>query len=174
MVNEFVTAQFAVMRYGTWQAAVMQFSIGEGLRRAVKNRLRSGQTRIPAGVEAIVTNPPFQDAARFVAKALELCPRVCMLMRLAFFEAGELIHKRLDRHLRALVLDSGKLGRIHVFRFRLPMMHRDGWTGKKATLECLSCGSAGMRTTLGQPPLTGSRGEPRRHRVNRRNRPSQQ
>ena len=30
------------MRYGTWQAAVMQFSVGEGLRRAVKNRLRSG------------------------------------------------------------------------------------------------------------------------------------
>jgi hypothetical protein len=30
------------MRYQTWQAAVMQFSVGEGLRRAVKNRLRSG------------------------------------------------------------------------------------------------------------------------------------
>ena len=30
------------MRYGTWQAAVMQFSVGEGLERAVKNRLRSG------------------------------------------------------------------------------------------------------------------------------------
>ena len=54
-------------------------------------------------------NPPFKDAARFVTNALELCPRVYMLMRLAFFEAGELIHKRLDRHLRALVLDSGKL-----------------------------------------------------------------
>ena len=40
-VNEFVTSQFAVMRYGTWQAAVMQFSVAEGLRRAVKNRLRS-------------------------------------------------------------------------------------------------------------------------------------
>ena len=42
MVNEFVNAQFAAMRYGTWEAAVMQFSVGEGLRRAVKNRLRSG------------------------------------------------------------------------------------------------------------------------------------
>jgi hypothetical protein len=31
-------------RYGTWQAAVMQFSVGEGLRRAVKNRLRSGNS----------------------------------------------------------------------------------------------------------------------------------
>jgi len=42
-VDEFVTSQFAVMRYGTWQAAVMQFSVAEGLRRAVKNRLRSGR-----------------------------------------------------------------------------------------------------------------------------------
>ena len=42
----------------------------------------------PAGVEAIVTNPAFKDAARFVAHALELCPRVYMLMRFAFFEAG--------------------------------------------------------------------------------------
>ena len=41
MVNEFVTAQFFVMRYGNWTAAVMQFSGGEGLRRAVKNRFRS-------------------------------------------------------------------------------------------------------------------------------------
>jgi hypothetical protein len=42
LVNELVNAQFSAMRYETWQAAVMQFSAGEGLRRAVKNRLRSG------------------------------------------------------------------------------------------------------------------------------------
>ena len=41
-VNEVVNAQFSAMRYGTWQAAVMQFSVGEGLKRAVKNRLRTG------------------------------------------------------------------------------------------------------------------------------------
>jgi hypothetical protein len=42
LVNDFVNAQFSAMRYGTWQAAVMQFSVGEGLKRAVKNRLRTG------------------------------------------------------------------------------------------------------------------------------------
>jgi len=41
-VNEYVNAQFSAMRYDTWQAAVMQFSVAEGLRRAVKNRLRAG------------------------------------------------------------------------------------------------------------------------------------
>ena len=42
LVNEFVNGQFAAMRYQTWQAALMQFSGWEGLMRAVKNRLRSG------------------------------------------------------------------------------------------------------------------------------------
>ena len=42
LVNEYVNAQSSAMRYATWQAAVMQFSVGEGLRRAVKNQLRSG------------------------------------------------------------------------------------------------------------------------------------
>jgi hypothetical protein len=41
-VNEFVNEQFSARRYGTWQAAVMQFSVGEGVKRAVKNRLRCG------------------------------------------------------------------------------------------------------------------------------------
>jgi hypothetical protein len=42
LADEFVNAQFSAMRYQTWQAAVMQFSVAEGLTRAVKNRLRSG------------------------------------------------------------------------------------------------------------------------------------
>ena len=41
LVNEFVNGQFFAMRCQTWQAAVMHFSVGEGLRRAVKKRLRS-------------------------------------------------------------------------------------------------------------------------------------
>ena len=43
LVNEFVNAQFSAMRYRTWQAAVMHFSVGEGLRRAVKNRVAQHQ-----------------------------------------------------------------------------------------------------------------------------------
>ena len=59
LVNEFVHAQFSAMRYGTWQATVMQFSVGEGLRRAVKNRLRSGNK----GSEADLT----QQQGRMIA-----------------------------------------------------------------------------------------------------------
>ena len=29
LVNDLVNAQFSAMRYGTWQAAVMQFSVGK-------------------------------------------------------------------------------------------------------------------------------------------------
>ena len=41
-------------------------------------------TKAPEGTEIILTNPPFQHAAGFVAHALKLCPRVAMLCRLAF------------------------------------------------------------------------------------------
>lgn len=77
------------------------------------------EQQLPIGVQAIVTNPPFKNAGEFVAKALDLCPKVIMLLRLAFLES--------DR--RTPILDNGRLARVHVFRKRLPMMHRAGWTG---------------------------------------------
>lgn len=72
--------------------------------------------------EAIVTNPPFKLAEEFVARALDLCPIVVMLLRLAFLESER----------RTPILENRGLARIHVFRRRLPMMHRDNWTGPKA------------------------------------------
>lgn len=74
-------------------------------------------------VGAIVTNPPYKLAREFVTHALTLCPRVIMLLRLAFLESEK----------RSAILDSGMLARVHVFRKRLPMMHRDGWAGPKAS-----------------------------------------
>lgn len=77
---------------------------------------------LPDGVGAIVTNPPYKLANEFVAHALDLCPRVIMLLRLAFLESER----------RRPILDTGHLARVYVFRNRLPMMHRDGWEGKRA------------------------------------------
>lgn len=76
----------------------------------------------PTDVECIVTNPPFKLAEEFVAHALELCPRVIMLLRLAFLESER----------RSRILDTGNLVRVLAFRKRLPMMHRAGWEGRKA------------------------------------------
>jgi hypothetical protein len=76
----------------------------------------------PDEFQAIVTNPPFKLAGEFVAKALDLCPLVIMLLRLAFMESEK----------RTPILDNGKLARVHVYRKRLPMMHRAGWEGRKA------------------------------------------
>lgn len=72
--------------------------------------------RLHPDIQAIVTNPPFKNAGEFVAHALELCPMVAMLLRLAFLESTK----------RSPILDSGALARVHVFRNRLPMMHRAG------------------------------------------------
>jgi hypothetical protein len=77
----------------------------------------------PTGVEMILTNPPFRYATEFVKHALELVPHVIILARLAFLESER----------RRPILDCGRLARVHVFRNRLPMMHRDGWTGPRAS-----------------------------------------
>ena len=74
-------------------------------------------------VGAIVTNPPFKLAEQFVCHALTLCPHVIMLLRLAFLESER----------RRSILDGGLLARVHVFRNRLPMMHRAGWNGPRAS-----------------------------------------
>ena len=81
------------------------------------------ERRAPYGVEMIATNPPGMLAAQFAAHALSLCPRVAMLLRLTFLESTR----------RNAILDGGQLARVHVFRNRLPMMHRDGWTGNRVS-----------------------------------------
>jgi hypothetical protein len=78
---------------------------------------------VPAGCTAIVTNPPYKIANAFVRHAVALCPLVVMLMRLPFLESDG----------RRDILDESCLARVHVFRNRLPMLHRDGWTGNRAS-----------------------------------------
>ena len=77
----------------------------------------------PDGCEAIVTNPPFKLASEFVRHGLLLVPKVVLLLRLAFLEGTG----------RSDVIDGGKFARVHVFRNRLPRMHRRGWEGAEAT-----------------------------------------
>jgi hypothetical protein len=73
--------------------------------------------------EAIVTNPPYQRAGEFALHALDLVPRVYLLLRLAFLESAR----------RTELIERRGLRAVHVFRKRLPMMHRDGWKGPRAS-----------------------------------------
>jgi hypothetical protein len=79
---------------------------------------------------AIVTNPPYILAQDFIDLGLQRAPKVIVLLRLAFIEGGA-PNKERGRQ-RARLLDQ-HLTRMHVFANRLPMMHRDGWTGKRAS-----------------------------------------
>jgi hypothetical protein len=81
------------------------------------------QTKAPVGCDTIITNPPYQIASEFTRHALDLAPRVYLLLRLAFLESIR----------RTEILERRGLARVHVFRRRLPMMHRDGWTGPRAS-----------------------------------------
>ena len=79
--------------------------------------------KAPVDCTAIVSNPPFRDADRFVRHALDLVPHVHLLLRLAFLESV----RRTD------ILEHRGLRAVRVFRNRLPLMHRDGWTGPRAS-----------------------------------------
>jgi len=84
------------------------------------------QSRID--VEAIITNPPYELANVFVSHALKLCPRVFMLLRLAFLEGLS----------RQPLIDIPSFKGVHVFRNRLPMMHREGYDGPKVKTSAVA------------------------------------
>jgi hypothetical protein len=82
-------------------------------------RLRSA----PPGL-VLVTNPPYQHAAEFAEHALALGFRdVFLLLRLAFLESVA----------RTDLLEHSGLRAVHVFRRRLPRMHREGWNGNRTS-----------------------------------------
>ena len=94
-------------------------------------------------IDAIVTNPPYRLAQQFVRHALTLCPRVLMLLRLTFLES----ERRKD------VLDDAGLIRVHVFRNRLPMMHRDDWTGNRVSNPTAFAWYVWQRGYIGRPEI---------------------
>lgn len=81
------------------------------------------ETTAPQDCECIVTNPPYKLAGEFAERGLRMVPKVVMLLRLGFLESER----------RRGILDGGQLARVHVFRNRLPRMHRAGWTGKESS-----------------------------------------
>ncbi len=107
--------------YDVWSTDLVDYSSPDQDQAGVDFLMEHGSA--PAHIGSIVTNPPFKLAAQFVRHSLLLCPRVYMLLRLAFLEGVG----------RSAILDNGWLARVYVFRNRLPMMHRHGWTGPQAT-----------------------------------------
>jgi hypothetical protein len=101
---------------------LVDYGLGEDSRSGIDFLMQSAA---PPGVEGIITNPPGRLADKFVRHAITLAPPfVVMLLRLAFLESVR----------RSDILESGSgLARIHVFRNRLPMMHRHGWAGPRAS-----------------------------------------
>jgi hypothetical protein len=78
-----------------------------------------------ASLTAIVTNPPFSAAQEFVDKAFSF-PSIhycALLLRLAFLESQK----------RKEWFEANPPARVHVSSRRLPMMHRESWTGPKST-----------------------------------------
>lgn len=80
----------------------------------------------PRNVRSIVTNPPFYCVDDFIRHGLRLVDQVIVLWRLAALQ-GEQRSDLIDRH----------LDRVLVGIERLPMMHREGWTGNKVDVSAV-------------------------------------
>jgi hypothetical protein len=74
-------------------------------------------------IEGIITNPPFKLAAEFLEKALGEAAYVAFLLRSIWLADADGRDDLLERHPPARVW----------YLKRLPMMHREGYTGKKST-----------------------------------------
>ena len=111
-------------------------------------------TEMPAGCcTAIATNPPHSRAVLdpFVRHALDLSPRVYLLLRLSFLEGTG----------RSDILESRGLARVQIFRDRLPLLHRDIWQpDREPATSSRSAGSCGFATTADPPPSIASRPQP--------------
>lgn len=79
----------------------------------------------------ILTNPPYGDVTNgFLAHALRAHQpgKMAALLNLNFM-CG------FDDPDRCFILDENPPSRVYIFSRRLPMMHRDGWEGKKSTSQ---------------------------------------
>jgi hypothetical protein len=97
----------------------------------------------PADARTAIFNPPYRWAASFVRHALTLVPTVISLQRLAFLESEA----------RSDLIDDGPLARVHIFKKRLPMMHRAGWDGPRATSSVCFAWFVFERGHHGKPSL---------------------
>ena len=117
------------LHYGVLLADINDYGTADsnGELQAVQDFLTSQPDE--AGSYDIVTNPPYGDVLNaFVAHALRVYqPRKMALLLNLNFLCGFADD---DRN---FVMDDCPPARVYVFKRRLPMMHRDGWEGNKAS-----------------------------------------
>lgn len=75
-----------------------------------------------AGIDGVVTNPPYRLAMKFAEKALAEVPYLALLLRTNFLESTA----------RLPFFRRHRPARIWISSRRLPMMHRHGWQGPRA------------------------------------------
>lgn len=98
----------------------------------------------------IVTNPPYRLAEAFIPRLADGCNYHAWLLRTNFLESVS----------RLALWREHPPSRIWISSRRLPMMHRQGWNGRKASSTSPICGPCGMRlamTIAGSIGLIGSR-----------------
>jgi hypothetical protein len=103
--------------FEVWASDIVDYGCPDS---KIKDYLR---TRIDRPERGIVTNPPFKLALDFAQKAVHESYYTALLLRTNFLESVE----------RLTFFRRTPPSRIWISSRRLPMMHRFGWTGPKAS-----------------------------------------
>jgi len=80
-------------------------------------------TACTSNVQGIITNPPFKLAFEFAKKALQEVSYLALLLRTNFLESQT----------RMEFFKTTPPSTVYISSRRLPMMHRQGWTGPEST-----------------------------------------
>ena len=113
-------------------AGFLDREVAKRRRKPSKADYLSASKMPAAWVEGVVTNPPYRYAQRFAERAFY----VALLLRTNFL---------MDAEDRGCWLDRNEPTRADYLLLRLPMMHREGWTGKRSSSNTPSPGSSGRR-----------------------------
>ena|SRR6516225_3658050 len=101
-------------------AGFLDREVAKRRRKPSKADYLSASKMPAAWVEGVVTNPPYRYAQRFAERAFY----VALLLRTNFL---------MDAEDRGCWLDRNEPTRADYLLLRLPMMHREGWTGKRSS-----------------------------------------
>jgi hypothetical protein len=122
--TEYMKARREVTRTHKVPAGFLDREVAKRRPKPSKADYLSASKMPGAWVGGVVTNPPYWYAKRFAERALAEVPYVALPLRTNFL---------MDAEGRGCWLDRNEPTRVDYLLQRLPMMHREGWAGKRSS-----------------------------------------
>jgi hypothetical protein len=122
--TEYMKARREVARTHEVPAGFLDREVAKRRPKPSKADYLSASKKPAAWFGGVVANPPYRYAQRFAERAFAEVPYVALPLRRNFL---------MDAEGRVCWLDRNEPTRVDYLLLRLPMKHREGWTGKRSS-----------------------------------------